>query len=190
MMYNNTGIVAYLNTARAMAQWFLNHLPASGVPYWCDLSLQLLRTFYRIADKQSCTGTSTLPSPRRSTPRPRPSRRPGSSSSPPSRRSSPTPPAPTTGTPLLRNCSPIPQCRELGAGPAHRSSGTAPSTTLRNREACFHRFSQTADLLYARRNNNTGTIYGDYFWVEAGNRLLAMGLATCSDGSPAARGRL
>ncbi|KAL8290385.1 hypothetical protein RQP46_002643 [Phenoliferia psychrophenolica] len=34
MMYNNTGIVAYLNTARAMAQWFLNHLPASGVPYW------------------------------------------------------------------------------------------------------------------------------------------------------------
>ncbi|KAM0748367.1 glycoside hydrolase family 88 protein [Meredithblackwellia eburnea MCA 4105] len=34
-------------------------------------------------------------------------------------------------------------------------------------------------------NNNTGIIYGDHFFVEAGNRLLKLGLANCTDGSPA-----
>ncbi|ORY92481.1 Six-hairpin glycosidase-like protein [Leucosporidium creatinivorum] len=34
-------------------------------------------------------------------------------------------------------------------------------------------------------NNNTGIIYGDYYFIEAGNQLLSLGLANCTDGSPA-----
>ncbi|KAI5477020.1 d-4,5 unsaturated-glucuronyl hydrolase-like protein [Pseudohyphozyma bogoriensis] len=34
-------------------------------------------------------------------------------------------------------------------------------------------------------NNNTGIVYGDYYFIEAGNRLLQLGLANCSDGAPA-----
>lgn len=34
MMFNATGIETYLDTSRAMAAWYLNHLPSTGVPYW------------------------------------------------------------------------------------------------------------------------------------------------------------
>lgn len=34
-------------------------------------------------------------------------------------------------------------------------------------------------------NNNTGIIYGDYYFVEAGNRLLKLGIVNCSDASRA-----
>ncbi|KAH8922311.1 glycoside hydrolase family 88 protein [Atractiella rhizophila] len=32
-------------------------------------------------------------------------------------------------------------------------------------------------------NNNTGTIYGDYYFIEAGNRFLQLGMLNCTDGS-------
>ncbi|GAA5870718.1 hypothetical protein JCM3774_001733 [Rhodotorula dairenensis] len=35
-------------------------------------------------------------------------------------------------------------------------------------------------------NNNTGAIYGDSYFVHAGNQLLSLGLVNCSSGSPAA----
>ncbi|GAA5981661.1 hypothetical protein JCM10908_004556 [Rhodotorula pacifica] len=34
-------------------------------------------------------------------------------------------------------------------------------------------------------NNNTGTIYGDSYFIHAGNHLLSLGLVNCTSGSPA-----
>ncbi|KAL8292603.1 hypothetical protein RQP46_001215 [Phenoliferia psychrophenolica] len=33
-MYNLTSITTYLDTSRSLAQWYLDHLPTSGVAYW------------------------------------------------------------------------------------------------------------------------------------------------------------
>lgn len=35
LMHNSTGIDLYLDTAKRAANYYLSHLPASGVAYWC-----------------------------------------------------------------------------------------------------------------------------------------------------------
>ena len=42
-MYSFTNVTAYLDTARSTAAYFLNRLPAGGVPYWLATVLYTIR---------------------------------------------------------------------------------------------------------------------------------------------------
>lgn len=143
-MYNATGYHEYLDTSRAMASWYLAHLPSSGAPYW-DFNAPLPTTLDTSSGTLVASALLFL-----STIETRLSNATGASH---------------------WNSAAITLLSSLATQGITGWSGVSilGNGTVNNRAAT--------------PNNNTGIIYGDYYWVEAGNRLLEMGLVACTDGS-------
>ncbi|KAG9040195.1 hypothetical protein FRB95_000124 [Tulasnella sp. JGI-2019a] len=148
-MYNRTGLSRYLDTARHVSQFYVDHLPTgNSVPPW---------------DFDAPT--------------------------------SPTPPRDTSSATLASSAMLLLSRIEASLG---NSTGSAywvdkAVTLLADTVSVAWRTeSQWQALLsngtssYNKGVYDTGLTYGDYYFIEAGNILLDMGLANCTSNSGAA----
>ncbi|KZT61518.1 glycoside hydrolase family 88 protein [Calocera cornea HHB12733] len=145
-VYNYTGIPLYLDTSRRMADYFVSHLPAAGVPYWdFDAPLSPPPTYDTSAATIAASALLFLSSLELQ-----------------------QSPANTSGAAHWQQAaiSLLSSTVQMGWQPGSEWDSLLSNGTVNNR----------ADP----PNNDTGIIYGDYYFIEAGNRLLELGLATCS----------
>ncbi|KZT11587.1 glycoside hydrolase family 88 protein [Laetiporus sulphureus 93-53] len=140
-MFNHTGQVQYLETARHMASYFLTNLPEDGIVPW-DFNAPLNPP--RPADSSAAMIA-------------------------------------VNGLILLAN-------QEASLSPSNVTGSeyylNAAVELLRNNTALAWRPAWQSLLANGtvnnpEGNNLTGIVYGDYFFVEAGNTLLSLGMLTC-----------
>lgn len=145
-MYYYTSNALYLDTSRNMAQWYLTHLPSSGVAYWdfdapaptsydTSSSLIVVSALLYLSSVEASNGNST-------------------------------------GSDYWSNSAVTLLGNVVNVGvDGWNGASLVGNGTVNNRAS--------------PPKNNTGIIYGDYYFIQAGNQLLQLGLANCSDGTPA-----
>lgn len=148
-MYNRTGNATYLDTARRLSTFYINHLPEDNlVPFW-DFNAPSTPTPPRDTSSATIAASAMLFLSQMET-------RAGNQ----------------TGSDLWRDhaISLLYDTAALG----FKGQNAGWESILSNGTANNPNF-----------NNNTGLVYGDYYFIKAGNMLLEMGLANCSSNSGA-----
>ncbi|OZJ05066.1 hypothetical protein BZG36_02104 [Bifiguratus adelaidae] len=171
MMYNYTRFPAYLETSRRMADYYLTHLPADGVPYWdFDAPNEPNVTPRDTSSAMIASSGLLLLSTLQSTPVPN--------------NYSDAALKLLSNTINMALADPIgwPDAQYPATGINTDPNVDPKTNTTRGFEAILqHATIDNTPLIPASsRNWDTGLVYGDYYMLEAGNRAAELGLASCS----------
>jgi len=135
-MYKRTGNAAYLTTARRLATYFLNNIPANGIIPW-DFNAPVAG---RPADSSAATIVAN-------------------------------------GLLLLSQQE---TTTSLKAQWSDAAIQILDSVTALAWNPSWQSLLSNGTVNKPANNFLTGTVYGDYYYIRAGNELVKMGLAKCS----------